>query len=151
VTTGKGVTGFSGRVVRITLRHYIALAYLDTIDTKVDTVSESAEMLRAQVDALHHKIAHLQAANTLMAAGLEKVINLLGVVIPNWQTKEEVEEGDDMGMVNLSASELGLVVVFSFIQQAPGFVHEQVISISPPAGSLVARGASVAVEINLEG
>lgn len=130
---------------------YIALAYLDIIDTKVDTASGSAEVLRAQVDALRQDIANLQAANVLMVANLEKVINFLGVVIPNWQTKEEIEEGDDMGMVSLSASELGLNVVFSFIQRAPGFVHEQVISISPPAGSLVARGASVAVEINLEG
>lgn len=130
---------------------YVALAYLDIIDTKVDTASESVEVLRAQVDALRQDIVNLQAANALMAANLEKVINLLGVVVPNWQTKEEIEEGDDMGLVNLSASELGLNVVFSFIQRAPGFAHEQVISISPPAGSLVARGASVAVEINLEG
>jgi hypothetical protein len=130
---------------------YVALAYLDIIDTKVDTASESAEALRAQVDALRQDVANLQAANASMAANLEKVMSFLGVIIPNWQTKEEVEEGDVMGVVNLSASELGLNVVFSFIQQAIGFMHEQVISISPPAGSLVARGTSVAVEINLEG
>jgi hypothetical protein len=100
---------------------------------------------------LRQDVANLQAANASMAANLEKVMSFLGVIIPNWQTKEEVEEGDDMGVVNLSASELGLNVVFSFIQQAIGFMHEQVISISPPAGSLVARGTSVAVEINLEG
>ena len=46
----------------------------------------------------------------MMAANLEKVINLLGVVIPNWQNKEEKEKGDDMGLVNLSASELGLTL-----------------------------------------
>jgi hypothetical protein len=161
IGTGAGTLHYANGDLKVYVAHgqaksanrdvYVALAYLDIIDTKVDRANESAELLRTQVDALRLDIANLQAANALMAANLETVINFLGVVIPNWQTKQEVEEGDDMGMVNLSASELGLNVVFSFIQRAPGFAHEEVISISPPAGSLVSRGASVAVEINLEG
>lgn len=73
------------------------------------------------------------------------------VLVPPWATKEEVLQGDDMGMDVLSAEALGLRVVFEIDQHHPGFDHEQVISISPPAGTLVNAGSTVVVRINLEG
>jgi len=76
----------------------------------------------------------------------------LGVRIPEWLTKEEVERGDEMGgMERPSAEELGLIVMFGILQREPGFEHEQVVSISPPAGTLVRPGSTVTVTINLEG
>src|SRR5262245_37149513 len=73
------------------------------------------------------------------------------VVIPNWRTRTEVEEGDDMGLVSPPASELGLTVEFEIDQRNPNFQHEDVISIKPPAGTVVKRGSTVVVRINLEG
>lgn len=71
--------------------------------------------------------------------------------IPAWNTRTEVEEGDEMGIVYPSAAELGLVVDYVALQREPGYVHEEVVSISPPPGTLVARGATVVVTLNLEG
>jgi hypothetical protein len=73
------------------------------------------------------------------------------VVIPEWRTRTEVESGDDMGMVSPPASELGLTVEFEIDQRNPDFSHEDVISITPPAGTMVKRGSTVTIRINLEG
>ena len=71
--------------------------------------------------------------------------------IPAWVNKQEVENGDDMGMDRLSATELGILVTFEFERLQPGFEHEQVMAIDPPAGSLITRGSTVKVTLNLEG
>lgn len=71
------------------------------------------------------------------------------VTVPAWTTKEEVEQGDDMGAVIFSADSLGLRATMIFDQERPGFFNEQVISITPPAGSVVAAGSTVTVLINL--
>jgi hypothetical protein len=71
------------------------------------------------------------------------------VTVPAWSTKEEVEQGDDMGAVIFSAESLGLRVTMIFDQERPGFFNEQVISISPPPGSVVTAGSQVTVVINL--
>ena len=73
------------------------------------------------------------------------------VVIPPWRTRTEVEEGDDMGMSTQSAEQLGLVVQFEIDQLNPKFEHEDVISITPPAGTVVMPGTTVVVRINLQG
>lgn len=71
--------------------------------------------------------------------------------IPDWKTRTEVEEGDEMGIVYPSAAELGLVIDYAVLQREPGYSHEEVVSISPPPGTLVARGSTVVVTLNLEG
>ena len=73
------------------------------------------------------------------------------VEIPPWATKTDVLEGDDMGMVVLSAESLGLVVEFVYDQRASGYDDGQVISIAPPAGTMVPAGSTVVVTVNLEG
>jgi beta-lactam-binding protein with PASTA domain len=72
-------------------------------------------------------------------------------VVPKWLTKEEVENGDDMGVRVKSASELGLDVEYNVLQRDPRFRHGDVVSIEPPPGSVVSRGSTVLVTINLEG
>jgi beta-lactam-binding protein with PASTA domain len=56
-----------------------------------------------------------------------------------------------MGMAVRSAADLGLVVEYQIDQRNPDFDHGDVISIMPPAGTLVLRGSTVVVRINLEG
>jgi hypothetical protein len=83
---------------------------------------------------------------------VEGLVQLVGAaVIPPWRTKTEVEEGDDMGMSTRSAADLGLVVEYEIDQQNPHYDHGDVISIVPSPGTLVMRGSTVKVRINLEG
>jgi len=111
--------------------------------------------LKATIASLQSAVASLQGTTDRVAT-LEKsvasIIQIMGaVVIPPWRTKTEVEEGDDMGMSTLSAEQLGLVVQFEIDQRNPNFEHEEVISITPPEGSVVMPGTTVVVRINLEG
>lgn len=99
----------------------------------------------SQLQALQERIDEQQETIRALA-------DLIGaVIVPAWRTKEEVEEGDDMGLVSPPASELGLVVEYEFDQLNPLFGHEDVISISPPPGTPVLRGSTVRVRINLQG
>ena len=118
--------------------------------------------LKVAGTAVGAAIASLQSAINLLKGTADHVteldksvagiIQILGaVVIPPWRTKTEVEEGDDMGMSTLSAEQLGLVVQFEIDQRNPNFEHEEVISITPPEGSVVMPGTTVVVKINLEG
>lgn len=88
-----------------------------------------------------------RAAADVPPLGLEVAM----VQIPPWATKTEVLEGDDMGMAVFSAEFLGLVVEFVYDQRAPGYDHEQVMSITPSAGTTVPAGSTVVVTVNLEG
>jgi hypothetical protein len=40
-----------------------------------------------------------------------------------------------------SVAELGIVVAYGITQREPGYAHEDVIAIDPPAGTLVVRGS----------
>ncbi len=73
------------------------------------------------------------------------------VIVPAWANKLEVDQGDDMGMTVFPANELGLIVVYDTARHEPGFDHEQVISLNPPAGSVVPAGTVVTVLLNLLG
>jgi hypothetical protein len=105
----------------------------------------SGAALGASVESLHARVNELQ--NTVRS-----LVDLVGAVfIPPWINKTEVEQGDDMGMSTQSAEQLGLIVQFEIDQRNPNFSHEDVISITPPAGTPVLRGSTVIVKINLEG
>lgn len=82
---------------------------------------------------------------------MEQLVSFMGVVVPAWRNREEVERGDDMGVVSPSATELELTVVFETVRRRPGFSHDDVVSITPPAGTLVKRGSTVTVVLNMEG
>lgn len=104
-----------------------------------------AAALSTDVGALNARVQQLEQT-------VSALLGLVGaVVIPEWRTKTEVEEGDDMGLVAPPASELGLNVEYEIDQLNPRFGHEDVVSITPPAGSVVLRGSTVRVRINLEG
>jgi hypothetical protein len=99
--------------------------------------------------------ASISALESTVATLEDRVAQLMAlvdaVVIPNWRTKTEVESGDDMGIVSPSAADLGLTIEYEIDQRNPNFGHEDVISINPPAGTVVKRGSTVVVRINLEG
>jgi hypothetical protein len=101
--------------------------------------------LGATVTDLYSRIHELEQR-------IAALVELVGAVfVPPWRTKLEVEEGDEMGMSTRSAAELGLTVEYDFDQLNPHFGHEDVISISPPAGTPVRPGSTVRVRINLQG
>ena len=115
--------------------------------------------LAANIAGLQSALASIQLTTNQFAYRLdtlertvESLVALVGaVVVPQWLTRTEVEEGDDMGMRAPSAAALGLTVQYEIDQLNPAFDHEEVISITPPAGTVIMRGSSVVVRINLEG
>lgn len=113
-------------------------AAIQSLQTTINMLSGSTDSSATRLDALDGTVASLAA---LVDA----------VIVPAWSTKQEVEEGDDMGMRSPPASELGLAVDYVYAQRASGFEHEDVMSISPPAGTAVRRGSTVVVRLNLEG
>lgn len=129
-----------------------------TGDVRTGSV-ESIKSVSNAVTALEDEIFSLRTTVGISSSRLDKLestvaqlVELLGVaVIPQWRTKTEVEAGDDMGLISRSAEQLGLVVEYQIDQLNPNFQHEDVISITPPAGTLVQRGTTVVVRINLEG
>ncbi len=131
----------------------------DTVVTGDLTVAGTA--VKSALEGLRIEMGSLERISWERIDVLEKtvasLVELLGaVVIPKWQTKTQVDQGDDEAAVGgsaavLSAGQLGLVVDFVFDRQAPGFEHEQVMSIEPEAGSAVRPGSTIKVAVNLEG
>jgi hypothetical protein len=115
-------------------------------------VGQSLSDLKATVAGLSVDNTSVSYRLATLERTVEGLVKLLGAaVIPNWRTKTEVEQGDDMGIVSPSAESLGLVVEYEIDQANPNFSHGEVISITPSAGTLVLRGSTVVVRINLMG
>ena len=120
--------------------------------TVIGNLGVTGDISTGTVTSIGNAIAAMQEQITSLQAWLAQLAQIVGVVaIPNWRTQTEVEEGDDMGLVSPSAEELGLVIEFQVDQRNPSFDDGDVISITPPAGTLVSRGTTVVVKINLEG
>jgi hypothetical protein len=112
--------------------------------------------LKDEVESLQFSMQRIGFESNFRLEAVESAIAFLlqqagAVAIPRWRSKQEVEEGDDMGIANPPAAELGLIVEYQIDQRNPNFQHEEVISITPPAGTVVLRGSTVVVKINLEG
>ena len=112
----------------------------------------------ARPSAVRTRLDQIEAAVDTLAGGLaaqqealDRLVGYLGVVVPDWHSLTEVNEGDEMGGALLSAAALGLAVEVVPLQREPGFAHEEVVRLEPPAGTLVVRGATVRVHVNLEG
>lgn len=120
--------------------------------TVMGKLAVTGDVAIGTVTSLLGVIDSLQASLSAQDTKFAQLAALVGAVeIPAWRTKTEVEEGDDMGMVSPPASELGLVIEYQIDQQNPNFQHEDVETITPPAGTVVMRGSTVVVLINLEG
>lgn len=128
-----------------------ALGFLDVLDIDQQTLKAEVAALRQQVSDLKQELSAARTDFAAVQQTLTTLTSFFGVIIPDWVSREEVENGDDMGIVRPSAASLGLIVNYIIDQMRPGYDHEQVVSIDPPAGTLVARGSTVNVTINLEG
>jgi hypothetical protein len=134
---------------------YVALAYLDVADRAADARNTlmvvQISNLGTRIDDIAHNVGLLQAGLQEQQATLAQISSLLGVVVPAWQTLTQVQNGDDMGLVRPSAAQLGLTADIIPVQQEPGFGQEDVVSIDPPPGTLVARGSTVHLQVNYQG
>lgn len=119
------------------------------------TVAGDLIVQGAKIESTEHLAARLHHAEWRIQT-LEKTVEALlrvggAVVVPAWTTQTEILEGDEMGMVYQSAEDLGLTIEYVIHQQNPNFEHEQVISIEPEPGTVVMRGTTIVVTLNLEG
>ena len=130
---------------------YLTAAYADVIDVNVLRLKDTATGLEEDTQRIEGKITSLQRTCDALAATVQQMVSFLGVLVPAWTTRQEVELGDEMGISLPSAAERELNVVFEMERQVPGFGHEDVITITPLAGTLVKRGSIVTVVLNLEG
>ena len=122
------------------------------ISTAGRAIGEALASLQAAVTGLSNEGGFASTRLATLERTVEGLVQLAGAaVVPNWRTKTEVEEGDDMGIVSPSAASLGLVVEYEIDQANPNYAHEEVITITPSPGTLVLRGSTVVVRINLMG
>lgn len=132
-----------------------ALAYLDVADrAAADRSVREAQQnaaLNAEISDLRKEVRQLRDTVDASAKLVQALVSSLGVIVPAWHTRKEIEEGDDMGMVMPSAKDIGLVIEIIALQREPGFGHEEVVSMEPEAGALVARGSTVRVSMNFMG
>lgn len=120
--------------------------------------SESAngyvKNLREVIDRIEDIIRSL---NSYYIENLETSLTSLGTLldaaaVPPWKTLEEVENGDDMGILYMSAEKLGFHVEYEVFQGVPdGFQHGDVLNITPPPGTFLRKGSTVVVKVCLEG
>lgn len=132
-----------------------ALAYLDIAD-RVAAEHDAREAQRsaainAELSNLRRDVNQLRDAVENSSQLLQSLVNFLGVIVPAWHNREEIERGDDMGLIIPSADSIGLVIEIIPLQLEPGFGHEDVVSIEPAPGTLVARGTTVRVSMNFLG
>jgi len=137
---------------------YTTTAYADLIDANVVSIQEQTTGLQPALADLHTRVnslqqtcASLQQTCASLAASVAQIVSFMGVVIPAWTSRKEVEQGDEMGVARQSADALGLKVVFIDDRQVPGFSQDDVVAIDPPAGTLIARGSTVTVTLDIEG
>lgn len=107
--------------------------------------------LRQDVENLREDITLVDRIDRLELSIVSLAAMMNASVVPQWLTKEDVENGDDMGLRVKSASELGLEVEYVILQADPRYRHGEVVSIVPPPGTVVTRGFTIQVTINLEG
>ena len=77
-----------------------ALAYCDVMDLAQEAAGARLQVLEHGLQAVRTDIAGLQSS-------ISSVVAFLGVVIPAWLNKEEVERGDDLGIVPTERSRPG--------------------------------------------
>jgi hypothetical protein len=142
----------AGPISSIKRDQILELAYSDVIDKKIDQLQLAIARLESRLGVIGNSVQGVSSALEELRSRQDGIIELLdGVTVPNWRTREEVESGDDMGMVTPSAESIGLLVEFHMLQREPGFAHEDVVRIVPTPGSLLRRGSTVQVSLNLEG
>ncbi|HEY5979080.1 MAG TPA: hypothetical protein VIT41_05530 [Microlunatus sp.] len=136
-----------GQYVTTLLRERIrTFAWLELLDRRT-------EPLPAQLDRMEDGLARMEAAVSAQNELLKAMATGLGLVsVPAWTSLAEIADGDSMGgLERPSAGALGVTVVFEHHRQVPDREHEAILGISPTPGTLVQRGSTVTVSVNLNG
>lgn len=136
-----------GRHVTSLLRERVrAFAWLELLDRRTAPLPDQLDRLERGVIEIQRALAAQTEMLSAMAAGLGLV------AVPAWLSLAEIESGDSMGgLERPSATALGLVVAYDHQRQLPGREHEELLGIQPAPGTLVQRGSTVTVSINLNG
>jgi hypothetical protein len=113
------------------------LAYADVIYNKIEKIQQGLVELQNKLYGTGNAIQGISKTLDKLFQRQDNIIKLLEVVynnlpevlIPDWRTLEEVYNGDDMGLDNPhSANSIGLLVDFYYLQDEPGFEHEEVVA-----------------------
>jgi hypothetical protein len=132
-----------------------ALAFLDVADRAAaeheGREAQRVTEIKAELASLRQVVGELRDSVEETTKLVHAIAGFLGVVVPAWHNSQEIERGDDMGMSIPSAESIGLLIEIIPLQLEPGFGHEEVVSMEPPAGTLVVRGSTVRVRMNFLG
>lgn len=120
-----------------------ALGFLDVIDQQQTEAQQRAVAQDIQIAALQRDIEELKN----LLGPVAQVAQSLGVAVPDWRTRDDVENGRADMVDVLSAKQAGLLVTFNVVQEL-GFDVRGIIRIEPPTGTFVARGSEVIVTVN---
>jgi len=132
--------------LRVTGKLLLSPADSDDLSDLIGQIQEEVAELKFEKTRFDEaRIDRLEQSITTIAALMN------ASVVPPWRTKMEVEEGDEMGILYMSAADLGLQIEWVAHQNDLQYNIGDVISIAPPPGSVVPRGGIVRVEVNLEG
>lgn len=143
-----------GRHVTHVLREGVrTFAWLELIDHRTATTNEQLERALERITQLESSVQRLESAAQAQTAMLTALATGLGLVtVPDWQSLQEISDGDSMGgLQRPSADSLGLSVVYDHHRDVPGRQHEEILAIEPLPGGFVPRGTTVTVSVNLNG
>lgn len=120
-----------------------ALGFLDISDQQQTDAQQRAAAQDVQIAALRQDVAELKA----LLGPVVQIVRSLGTEVPDWLTRDDVENGRPDMVDVLSAKQAGLLVTFEVVQDL-GFDPRVIIRIEPPVGTFVARGSEVVVTVN---
>ncbi|MGK8608789.1 hypothetical protein ACRS42_27695 [Bacillus thuringiensis] len=149
VTIGSNLTVSNN----ITIENNLKVAgeiYWKSNDGTIQNLQTVADKINAIQDSLNTiEWTYIENLRTTLIS----LADLMGAsIVPAWKTQSEVENGDDMGILYLSAEDLGLNVEYNSHQGVPeGYQHGDVLHIMPTPGTALLKGSKVVVEICLEG
>ncbi|TQR16351.1 hypothetical protein [Psychrobacillus vulpis] len=109
------------------------------------------------IDRIEYDIRHLNLysghdAIDEIRNALTSLANLFdAAAVPPWSTREEVENGDDMGVLYSSAEDLGFDIVYHDIDGYPPELYDRVCKIEPPPGTFLRKGSTVYIWFCEEG
>jgi len=120
-----------------------ALGFLDIIDQQQTEAAQRATNHDVQIAALRQDVKELKA----LLAPVAQIAQSLGVTVPDWRTRDDVDNGRPDIVDIPSAKQAGLLVTFDVVQDQ-NFPQRAIIRIEPETGTFVARGSEVVVTVN---
>lgn len=98
---------------------------------------------QAKIDALQQELHTL----AVQLNPLIQFAQSLGVNVPDWRTRDDVESGRPDMVDVLSAAQAGLRVTYRVVQDH-GIAPRQIIEMNPAIGTFVIKGTEVLITVN---